>query len=144
MEEKAKGRSEDWLAVWIGLFIFIVSLGAFVGTDVLNWGVTTTVWTDISKALKPISATWLGGLGSLILTYVVLLAIMTVGALALKADIKKLSARATNSKMNLHDLAEDLPINWPNIMAVAQEAFDAFKTLEEARQSLKEAEAKAA
>jgi uncharacterized membrane protein YadS len=88
MEEKAKGISEDWLAVWIGLFIFVVSLGAFIGTDVLNWGVTTAVWTDISKALKPISATWLGGFGSLILTYVVLLVIMTVGAAALKADIK--------------------------------------------------------
>jgi uncharacterized membrane protein YadS len=88
MEEKAKGISEDWLAVWIGLFIFVISLGAFVGTDILNWGVTTAVWTDISKALKPMSATWLGGLGSLILTYVVLLVIMTVGAVALKADIK--------------------------------------------------------
>ena len=62
----------------------------------------------------------------------------------LKADIKKLSARAINTKMNLHDLAEDLPINWPNIMAVAQEAFDAFKTLEQARQALKDAETKAA
>ncbi len=62
----------------------------------------------------------------------------------LKADIKKLSARAINTKMNLHDLSEDLPINWPNIMAVAQEAFDAFKALEEARQPLKDAETKAA
>ena len=60
---------------------------------------------------------------------------------ALKAEIKKLSAKAINSKMNLHDLAEDLPINWPNIMTVAQEAFDAFKALEEARQSLKDAAA---
>jgi hypothetical protein len=63
---------------------------------------------------------------------------------ALKADIKKLSAKAINMKMNLHDLAEDLPINWPNIMAVAQETFDAFRTLEDARKSLKDAEAKAA
>ena len=62
----------------------------------------------------------------------------------LKADIKKLSARAINTKMNLHDLAEDLPINWPNIMTVAQEAFDAFKTLEAARNALKDAEAKVA
>jgi uncharacterized membrane protein YadS len=89
MEEKAQGISEDWLAVWIGLFIFVVSLGAFIGTDVLSWGVTTKVWTDLSKALKPISATWLGGFGSLILTYVVMLVIMTVGAAALKADVKK-------------------------------------------------------
>ncbi|MHB8844799.1 MAG: putative sulfate exporter family transporter [Nitrospirota bacterium] len=89
MEQAKKGISEDWLAVWIGLFIFIVSLGAFVGADVLKWGVTTGVWTDITKALKPISATWLGGFGSLILTYLVLLIVMTVGAAALKADIKK-------------------------------------------------------
>lgn len=89
MEEKAKGISEDWLAVWIGLFIFVVSLGAFIGVDVLKWVVTTSVWTDILKALKPISANWLGGFGSLLLTYIVLLVIMTVGAVALKADIKK-------------------------------------------------------
>ncbi len=88
MEQERKGISEDWLAVWIGLFIFIVSLGAFIGTDVLKWGVTTQVWTDIAKALKPISATWLSGFGSLVLTYVVLLVIMTIGAAALKADLK--------------------------------------------------------
>jgi hypothetical protein len=62
----------------------------------------------------------------------------------LKTDIKKLSAKAINMKMNLHDLAEDLPTNWPNIMAVAQETFDAFKALEDARKSLKHAEAKVA
>ncbi|HEY6010455.1 MAG TPA: putative sulfate exporter family transporter, partial [Nitrospirota bacterium] len=89
MQEKAKGISEDWLAVWIGLFIFVVSLGAFVGSDVLKWGVTTVVWTDITKALKPISATWLSGFGSFVLTYVILLIVMTVGAAALKADIRK-------------------------------------------------------
>ncbi len=88
MEEKAKGISEDWLAVWIGLFIFVVSLGAFVGKDVLGWAVTTGVWTDVSKALKPFSAASLGGFGSLVLTYVVLLVVMTVGAVALKANIK--------------------------------------------------------
>jgi uncharacterized membrane protein YadS len=91
MEEKPKGISEDWMAVWIGLFIFVLSLGAFAGKDILGWGVTTGVWTDMSKALKPFSAAYagLGGLGSLIVTYVVMLVIMTVGAVALKADIKK-------------------------------------------------------
>jgi hypothetical protein len=63
---------------------------------------------------------------------------------ALKADIKKLSAKAINMKMNLHDLSEDLPINWTNILTVAQETFDSFKALEEARAALKAAESKAA
>ncbi len=63
---------------------------------------------------------------------------------ALKAEIKKLSARATNQKMNLHDLSEELPINWQSIMSVAQQTYDAFKALEEARKALKDAEAKAA
>ncbi|HEX9113846.1 MAG TPA: putative sulfate exporter family transporter, partial [Nitrospirota bacterium] len=89
MEEKPKGLSEDWLAVWIGLFIFVVSLGAFAGKDILGWIVTTGVWTDVSKALKPFSVTGMGGITSLVLTYVVLTVIMTVGAVALKADVKK-------------------------------------------------------
>lgn len=55
----------------------------------------------------------------------------------LKAEIKKLSARAVATKMNLHDLAEDLPINWASIMSVAQEAFDSYKALEDARGKLK-------
>ncbi len=38
---------------------------------------------------------------------------------ALKAEIKKLSARATNAKMNLHDLSEELPDNWTSIPDVA-------------------------
>lgn len=63
---------------------------------------------------------------------------------ALKADIKKLSAKAINMKMNLHDLSEDLPTNWPTIMTVAQETYDSFKALEEARAALKAAESKAA
>lgn len=59
----------------------------------------------------------------------------------LKAEIKKLSARATTAKMNLHDLAEDLPINWQGIMATAEAARDAYQALEQARARLKEQEA---
>jgi hypothetical protein len=44
----------------------------------------------------------------------------------LKGEIKKLSARATTAKMNLHDLSEELPINWTSIMTVAAEARDAY------------------
>ncbi|TPQ52931.1 hypothetical protein C2U72_00620 [Prosthecomicrobium hirschii] len=55
----------------------------------------------------------------------------------LKAEIKKLSAKAINAKMNLHDLSEELPVNWTQIMSVAQAAHDAFAALEAARASLK-------
>ncbi len=89
--EKKGGVSEDWLAVWIGLAIFVLSLGVFVGWDILGWGVTTGIWTSLGKALNPVSATYkgLGGSGSLVVTYIVLTTIMTIGAIALKADIKK-------------------------------------------------------
>lgn len=59
----------------------------------------------------------------------------------LKAEIKKLSAKATNMKMNLHDLSEELPVNWTTILAVAQETYDAYAALEAARKKLKEVEA---
>jgi hypothetical protein len=59
----------------------------------------------------------------------------------IKAEIKKLSAKAMNMKMNLHDLSEELPINWNTIMSVAQETHDAYAALEAARKKLKETEA---
>jgi len=59
----------------------------------------------------------------------------------LKAEIKKLSAKATNAKMNLHDLSEELPINWTSIPDVAKAALEAFAALEAARKKLKELEA---
>ncbi|BAF89449.1 MULTISPECIES: CCE_0567 family metalloprotein [Azorhizobium] len=62
----------------------------------------------------------------------------------LKAEIKKLSAKSVNAKMNLHDLSEDLPTNWQSILEVAQETYNTFKTLEDARKKLKELEAGAA
>ncbi|MBF0473734.1 MAG: putative sulfate exporter family transporter [Nitrospirae bacterium] len=55
MEEKTKGISEDWLALLLGLFIFIVSLGVFGGVDLLGWGVSTKTWTDVGKSISPIS-----------------------------------------------------------------------------------------
>ncbi len=87
--QAAKGASEDWLSVWIGLLIFVLSLGVFVGADLLGWGITTTVWTDLGKALAPVSKAYagLGGIGSLVATYLFLLVVMTIGAAALKADI---------------------------------------------------------
>jgi hypothetical protein len=55
---------------------------------------------------------------------------------ALKVQIKKLNAQAINLKMNLHDLAEELPLGWEKIMEVAEQAFQAYKSLTEARSRL--------
>ncbi len=60
---------------------------------------------------------------------------------ALKAEVKKLSARAMKLKMDLHDLSEELPINWQTIPDVAKAAFDAFAELEDKRAELKKAQA---
>jgi hypothetical protein len=59
---------------------------------------------------------------------------------ALKADLKKYSARAMQAKMDLHDLSEELPINWERILDVARVAYDAFSTLETKRAELKQVE----
>ncbi|MFP3758191.1 CCE_0567 family metalloprotein, partial [Cupriavidus sp. SIMBA_020] len=45
---------------------------------------------------------------------------MTNQADELKARLKKLNAQATQAKMDLHDLSEELPTNWEQILAVAQ------------------------
>ncbi|HET7541826.1 MAG TPA: CCE_0567 family metalloprotein [Polyangiaceae bacterium] len=54
----------------------------------------------------------------------------------LKAELKKLSQRATQAKMDLHDLSEELPQNWQTILSVAQRAQEAFAALEAKRGEL--------
>ena len=58
----------------------------------------------------------------------------------LKAEIKKLSAKAIQAKMDLHDLSEELPVNWRNTLDVAHRAHDAFAILEKKRADLKQLE----
>lgn len=60
---------------------------------------------------------------------------------SLKAEIKKLSARAMNLKMDLHDLSEELPQNWQQILEVAEKAYEAFATLDQKRNELQSLEA---
>ncbi|MEK8033410.1 CCE_0567 family metalloprotein [Ideonella sp. DXS29W] len=55
---------------------------------------------------------------------------------ALKAELKKLNAKATQAKMDLHDLSEELPTHWERILDVAQVAYDAHAALMTARRKL--------
>lgn len=59
---------------------------------------------------------------------------------ALRAEIKKLSTRAMQLKLDLHDLSEELPQNWQSILEVAQRTHRAFELLEQKREELKAAE----
>jgi hypothetical protein len=58
----------------------------------------------------------------------------------LKAEVKKLSTKAMQLKLDLHDLSEELPQNWQSILNVAQRTYQAFELLEKKREELKAAE----
>lgn len=54
----------------------------------------------------------------------------------LKAEVKKLNARAMEARMALHDLSEELPAGLEKVMEVAQATVAAFETLDAARKKL--------
>lgn len=54
----------------------------------------------------------------------------------LQKKVRKLNSKAGNAKMELHDLAEDLPVNWTGIMAVAEKTYAVFAELEAAKSAL--------
>src|SRR5207302_4877051 len=91
MDRASSGISEDWLSVIIGLLVFVLALGTLWGADILGWVVTTAVWTDVAKALAPVSKVYAGisGAGALLATFAALLVVMTAGAALLKADVKR-------------------------------------------------------
>ncbi|MDX1913985.1 MAG: CCE_0567 family metalloprotein [Methylophilus sp.] len=57
---------------------------------------------------------------------------------AIKAEIKKLNGQATQLKMDLHDLSEDLPTGWEKIPEIAEKTFQAYQQLTAARKKLAE------
>ena len=42
-------RTEDWWAVWVGLLVFLLSLGAAGRADLLGWGASTREWLDVGR-----------------------------------------------------------------------------------------------
>src|SRR5262249_26831701 len=89
--------NEDWLAVAIGLLVFALALISVNGPDLLGWAVTTSVYTDLSKALGPVAKAYagLGGGGALLATYAALLAVLSIGVSALGADVRKFALAFT-------------------------------------------------
>jgi len=97
VQAAAPRLSEDLIAVGLGLVIFFVSLLSLGGADALGWLVTTSVWTNASTALAPVSKAYasLGGAGALLATYAVLTAALSASAYLLGEDIKRFAAAFT-------------------------------------------------
>jgi len=76
--------SEDVLALIVGLSLFLLSLSGLGGADLFGWAVKTNVWTSVSQIMTPVSRNYssVKGIAALILTYLLLLAILTVAAKA--------------------------------------------------------------
>jgi uncharacterized membrane protein YadS len=83
--KKSVLKSEDWWAVWLGLFVFFLGLGPIWGHDWLGWVSKFGVWMDISKSVSPISAGFkpMSGVTSMILTFAFMLGLTTIGAIAM-------------------------------------------------------------
>ena len=56
---------------------------------------------------------------------------------ALKKSIKRLNSRSGQQKMDLHDLAEALPINYQTLLEMAQKTYDIYFELEKQKKQLK-------
>src|ERR1700722_5375426 len=89
--------NEDWLAVILGLFIFVLGLAALVHVDLIGWVVSTSVWGNFGQALGPASKGYaaLGGLGALLATYAALTLALSLAAAALKTDVKRFALAFT-------------------------------------------------
>ncbi len=53
----------------------------------------------------------------------------------LRTRLKKLNALAMQARLDLHDLSEDLPASWEQIMVVAQRCHDTHAALMRAREA---------
>ena len=89
--------TEDWLAVVLGLSIFVLALAALVNVDLIGWVVSTSVWSNFSQALKATSKDFssLGGYGALVATYLALLVVLSAGAALLGSNVKRFALAFT-------------------------------------------------
>lgn len=95
--------TEDWWAVWLGLIMFFAGMLTIWGVDLVGWMAKTKTWEWSSFWSDPgfnklLSASHgkagkayegMGGLGALIVTYLVFTALTCIGAYFQKLDVKK-------------------------------------------------------
>jgi uncharacterized membrane protein YadS len=83
--------TEDWWAVWLGLLIVVLALPTAAGFDLLGWVAATQVWLDLAKAVSPVSRAYAGlpGLVGLLLTYLLMLGLVGLGAFAQRFNLRR-------------------------------------------------------
>ncbi len=134
MEQKKGAVNEDWLAFWLAIMLFAISLLNFAGVNTFGWVVSTKEWIVLKNAIAPVSAKLaplrgeitkiegnsitvkkpdgkeetitvkdttgltvggtyerkgLSGFASLVLTYLFLLVVMSIGASLLGANVER-------------------------------------------------------
>lgn len=77
-------RSEDVLAVLLGLLVVGFSLSTLAGANLLGWAVSVKEWTDPAKAFDPLA---------LAKTFAFLLCVLTAGAVFLGVNSAKFAVR---------------------------------------------------
>jgi uncharacterized membrane protein YadS len=91
-------KKEDWWALWIGLLVFFLCLGVVGGADLMGWvNLVAGNWLDPAKSVTITTKqySWLHPAASLILTYLFILAIFTIGAAAMGLNVRRYVAGFT-------------------------------------------------
>ncbi|MGH6735904.1 MAG: putative sulfate exporter family transporter [Methyloceanibacter sp.] len=97
MVRRVEALSEDWLAVILGLVIFVLSLGPILGVDLLGFAAAPKSWIDLAKAVQPAGEVYaaLGGFVALLLTYAFVLVLLLFAAAALGVNVGRFAASFT-------------------------------------------------
>ncbi|WP_241251615.1 CCE_0567 family metalloprotein [Candidatus Protofrankia californiensis] len=60
----------------------------------------------------------------------------------MRTKLKKLNSLATRLKLDLHDLAEDLPIGWERILETATSTYNAYVEIHQIERELAKVDAR--
>lgn len=95
--ERKPAISEDWLSLWTGLVVFLLSLGAFLGADLLGFGAKVGTWTDLSKAITPVAGSfkWMPAWLAVVSTYLFMGLLVGAGNWLLGGSVRKFAVAFT-------------------------------------------------
>jgi uncharacterized membrane protein YadS len=80
-------KTEDWWALWVGLFLFVLGFVSLAGADLVGWMPAPATWVDLQQSIKapsgaPLTLLMIGG-------WLFITALLTVAASFMERDTKK-------------------------------------------------------